>query len=83
MSEVPRGGLGRRWAVSCATSAALGGSDRSGVHRATDGTATLVVKAYAAHSLTSWARERVGLGVAGGLGLAPRLLAAPPTRPWW
>jgi hypothetical protein len=54
----------------------LGGSDRSHVHRVTDGVATLVVKGYSTHNLTSWARERVGLGVAGGLGLAPRLFAA-------
>jgi hypothetical protein len=54
----------------------LGGSDRSHVHRVTDGAGTLVVKGYAADNLTSWARERVGLGVAGDLGLAPRLLAS-------
>jgi hypothetical protein len=54
---------------------ALGGSDRSGVHRATDGATNVVVKSYAAASRTSWARERVGLAVAGPLGLAPRLLA--------
>ena len=35
-----------------------------------------MVKSYSAHNLTSWASERVGLGVAGRLGLAPRLLAA-------
>ena len=54
----------------------LGGSDRSGVHRAGDGTSTVVVKSYAGGSLDSWARERVGLGVAGDAGLAPRLLAS-------
>jgi hypothetical protein len=36
----------------------LGGCDRSGVHRAGDGTATVVVKSYAAGSRESWARER-------------------------
>jgi hypothetical protein len=54
---------------------ALGGSPRSGVHRARDGAGTVVLKSYAGGSWISWARERVGLGVAGGLGLAPRLLA--------
>jgi hypothetical protein len=53
----------------------LGGSDRSGVHRASDGASTVVVKSYAAGNRESWARERVGLGVAGAVGLAPRLLA--------
>ncbi len=53
----------------------LGGSDRSNVHRVTDGTDAFVVKGYSAGSRTSWARERVGLAVAGPLGLAPRLLA--------
>jgi hypothetical protein len=54
----------------------LGGSDRSGVHRASDGTTTVVVKSYVGGSLDSWARERVGLGIAGDAGLAPRLLAS-------
>ena len=53
----------------------LGGSQRSGVRPARDGTSTVVVKSYAAGSRESWAREAVGLGVAGALGLAPRLLA--------
>jgi hypothetical protein len=53
----------------------LGGSDRSGVHRATDGTTSVVVKSYVGGSLTSWARERVGLGAAGPLVVAPQLLA--------
>ena len=53
----------------------LGGSDRSGVHRAADGDGTVVVKSYAGGSLGSWARERVGLSVAGSVGVAPRLLA--------
>lgn len=53
----------------------LGGSDRSGVHRAGDGDGTVVVKSYAGGSLGSWARERVGLGAAGPVGVAPRLLA--------
>jgi hypothetical protein len=46
------------------------------VHRATDGATSVVVKSYAGASRTSWARERVGLAIAGPLGLAPRLLAA-------
>ena len=54
----------------------LGGSPRSGVHRAADGEGTVVVKSYAGGSRTSWARERVGLGAAGAVGVAPRLLAA-------
>jgi len=54
---------------------ALGGSDRSGVHRAADADGTVVVKSYVGGSLGSWARERVGLGVAGSVGVAPRLLA--------
>ncbi len=53
----------------------LGGSDRSHVHRASDGSDTFVVKGYGGGSLASWARESVGLGVAGELGVAPRLLA--------
>jgi hypothetical protein len=53
----------------------LGGSDRSGVHRAADADGTVVVKSYAGGSLGSWARERVGLGAAGPVGVAPRLLA--------
>jgi len=53
----------------------LGGSDRSGVHRAADADGTVVVKSYVGGSLGSWARERVGLGVAGSVGVAPRLLA--------
>jgi hypothetical protein len=53
----------------------LGGSDRSGVHRAADADGTVVVKSYAGGSLGSWARERVGLGAAGPLGVVPRLLA--------
>ncbi|MEO6511289.1 MAG: hypothetical protein ABIO16_09885, partial [Nocardioides sp.] len=53
----------------------LGGSDRSNVHRAADGADTCVVKGYALDHRSSWARERVGLGAAGALGLAPRLLA--------
>jgi hypothetical protein len=53
----------------------LGGSDRSGVHRAADGTGTVVVKSYGGGSLGSWARERVGLAAAGAVGVAPRLLA--------
>ena len=41
----------------------------------------VVVKSYADGSRTSWARERVGLAVAGPLGLAPRLLGGRrPTR---
>jgi hypothetical protein len=39
---------------------ALGGSDRSGVHRATDGVGTVVVKSYAGGSQLAWAREWVG-----------------------
>ena len=35
----------------------------------------MVVKSYAGGSLGSWARERVGLSVAGSVGVAPRLLA--------
>jgi hypothetical protein len=54
----------------------LGGSDRSHVHRVTDGSGTFVVKGYGGGSLGSWARERVGLGIAGELGVAPRLLAS-------
>jgi len=53
----------------------LGGSDRSGVHRAKDGATSVVVKSYAGGSRESWAREQVGIGVAGLLGVAPRLLA--------
>jgi hypothetical protein len=53
----------------------LGGSDRSGVHRAADGARTYVVKSYVGGSRLSWAREHVGLGAAGPLGVAPRLLA--------
>lgn len=53
----------------------LGGSDRSGVHRVTDGARTYVVKSYVGGSRRSWARERVGLAAAGPLGVAPRLLA--------
>jgi hypothetical protein len=53
----------------------LGGSDRSHVHRVTDGGDTFVVKGYGAGNRRSWARERVGLAAAGPLGVAPRLLA--------
>ncbi len=53
----------------------LGGSDRSGVQRAADASGTVVVKSYGGGSRLSWARESVGLGVAGHLGVAPRLLA--------
>jgi hypothetical protein len=53
----------------------LGGSDRSGVHRAADADGTVVVKSYAGGSLGSWARERVGLDTAGPVGVVPRLLA--------
>ena len=53
----------------------LGGSDRSGVHRAADGAGTVVVKSYAGGSRLAWARERVGLAAAGPVGVAPRLLA--------
>jgi hypothetical protein len=59
----------------------LGGSDRSHVHRVTDGTNNFVVKGYGAGSRTSWARERVGVGAAGRVGVAPRLLAAPADPP--
>ena len=52
----------------------LGGSDRSGVHRAADDAGTVVVKSYVGGSRLSWARERVGLGAAGPVGVAPRLL---------
>ena len=38
----------------------LGGSERSGVHRAADGDGTVVVKSYAGGSQLSWAREWVG-----------------------
>lgn len=54
---------------------ALGGSDRSGVHRATHGDGTVVVKSYAGGTRLSWARERVGLAAAGAVLVAPRLLA--------
>ncbi|MBF4763076.1 phosphotransferase [Nocardioides islandensis] len=59
----------------------LGGSDRSNVHRVTDGADTYVVKGYGGGSVASWARESVGLGVAGELGVAPRLLATAPDPP--
>ena len=62
--------------MSCATSAASEAATGPVSTGLATATSTVVVKSYAGGSLDSWARERVGLGVAGVAGLAPRLLAS-------
>ena len=61
----------------------LGGSDRSGVHRAADDAGTVVVKSYVGGSRLSWARERVGLAAAGRSAWRPVCSEWRPTRRSW